>query len=513
MFHEGYARLPISRDPSLRVCLAALGLGKRHDSGRTSDQIVSILAREPRSRSNDGPHAMRQSSPRHSKARLALSRRKVRSTPARADLDAPAAPPRLQGSLLAAEAASRPGLELLSKAAAAWVDRGDAGPLLRAVARALDADGVPKAWAVVDWVACLALLANARQRREAGWPVELDARLEGLLRAVLRFARPDGSPVFATGETRSDTGDVLRFWAENLADPALERVVDDWFPPSGRRSGRRSAPPLPADARPDRPLAVLRPDWTPRGDFLAIDQRNREEPTQLELVGLGQRWLGPAWPSEATSLPRPTLWTTGAYADAAEWTFRRGTTRVTRTVVLLRGEQLAIVADEVTTTEPDCALRVALAPGVEAEAIAENRGLKLAARQSAARVLPVALPSLPYETDRGSFRPEGSELVLRQRNAGRRCWLPLLVSWRPDRDRRPTRWRVLTVSEKWTICPPDVAFAVRVSWGGESLVIYRSLARPKHRAFLGHQTRARFLVGWFTKDGTVDPLLTVPTEE
>ena len=60
-------------------------------------------------------------------------------------------------------------------------------------------------------------------------------------------------------------------------------------------------------------------------------------------------------------------------------------------------------------------------------------------------------------------------------------------------------------------CPPSVAFGARLAWGpGEDgLLIYRSLAKPALRAVLGHQTRARFLVGRFTPDGDVVPLLSL----
>ena len=126
------------------------------------------------------------------------------------------------------------------------------------------------------------------------------------------------------------------------------------------------------------------------------------------------------------------------------------------------------------------------------------------------RVLPVGLPRLPYETERGSFTEEGREIVLRQRQEGRRCWLPLLASWDPVRNRKGVQWRVLTVSEKSKPCAPETAFAVRVSWGrDDTLVIYRSLGRPAIRSFLGHQTSARFLVGLFDKAGDVKPILKV----
>ena len=120
------------------------------------------------------------------------------------------------------------------------------------------------------------------------------------------------------------------------------------------------------------------------------------------------------------------------------------------------------------------------------------------------RCLPLALPCLPYETDRGQFRamPTASGLSLKQMPRGRRCWMPLLVSWDGMRHRKRLSWRVLTVSEDAKICPPDLAFAVRVSWGrDETYVLYRSLGPPALRAFLGHQTRARFLSAQFTEEG------------
>jgi hypothetical protein len=101
-------------------------------------------------------------------------------------------------------------------------------------------------------------------------------------------------------------------------------------------------------------------------------------------------------------------------------------------------------------------------------------------------------------------------LRLGLRHEGRRGWFPLLASWDPLRNRRAIHWRALTVAEKSRICPPETAFAARVTWGrGETLLIYRSLAPPALRSFLGHQTRARFLVGLFTQEGNVVPIIKV----
>lgn len=384
----------------------------------------------------------------------------------------------------------------------------------RELRRALDPQGVPRRWPVRDWGKVLADLAERRRRRDGEdgeWPEALEAAIEGLLRATLRFARPGGAPVFGPDGPAPGVADALRFWADRLSDPALPAVLARWSPRPGDEPG---APALPAFACDDRPLAMLRADWSPRGDWLAIDHR---DPTscRVELAGQGRPWLGPSWSLGPELDPqgptRPSLWHTDSRADVAEWTFRAPAGRVTRTAVLLRGRQLALLADQVDGAVAAPTARLALAPGVEAAPSPDNRAIALTAgRGRSARVYPLGLPWPASPTDRGSFGVEDGALVLRQSSPEKRRWLPWLVSWAAGRNRRPTRWRALTVAERSRPCPPDVAFAARIAWGdGESLVVYRSLARPAPRSFLGHQTGARFLVGLFTWAGDVHPLLTI----
>ena len=149
---------------------------------------------------------------------------------------------------------------------------------------------------------------------------------------------------------------------------------------------------------------------------------------------------------------------------------------------------------------------------IAAAPIEKSRAFLLTAsgKRGSAQVLPIGLPSLPYPTERGAFLAQNDGLVLNQASAGKRCWLPLLVSWDSKRHRKEVHWRILSVSENARNVAPDRAFAVRVSWGrDETYVIYRSLGKPATRAFLGHQTTARFLVGLFRADGTVEPILKV----
>jgi hypothetical protein len=410
--------------------------------------------------------------------------------------------------------------ERFRRAWTAWGEHGRADGLERWLAHALDPDGVPRRWPVAEWSSVLAALAEARRRRGEGWPIVLDARIEGLCRAALRFSRPDGLPVFeARGnpdDPAQDLARTFRDWAGWLSDPGIARVVHWWFP-NRRGAGEHGSPPLPADSRPDRPLAVLRANWSRQGDFLAIDHRAPGASSAIELYALERPWLGPSWSLDLEGAPvsraRPTCWTSTPTADLAEWSFRIGRSRVNRSALLLRGRRLALLADQVehAGSAPAPALRIGLAEGVEPRPVPEAPGFILAGgrNRSTLRVFPIGLPCLSTRIGLGAFRAEQGGLCLRQAIAGKRGWLPILVSWEPGRNRLPTRWRLLTVSEKSRICAPDVAFAARITWGRhESLLVYRSLARPALRTFLGHQTRARFLVGLFSHDtGNVEPLL------
>ena len=402
---------------------------------------------------------------------------------------------------------------------AAWTDRGRALPLGRWLDRVLDPEGTPRSLPVGDWGRLLKELGEARQRGGGGegWPEPVDARIEGLLRATLRFARPDGSASFAPHGARPDMLEVFRGWAERLSDPGLLTVLNRW---SRRVPPVRddAPPPSPAWSSPLGPLAILRAGWAKQGEFLAIDHRKRGVESLVELAGLGKTWLGPIWASDLgyedarASAPRPSSWVSTPSADLAEWTFRRGKARVTRTALLLHGRRIALLADQIDGPGDRAGMRIDLPEGVEATAPSSSNGrvMGLYRGRSSARVIPIGLSCREGSPERGKFAVEGRQLHLGMDQEGRRRWLPLLVSWDPLRDRKTVTWRVLSVAENSRNCPAETAFAARVSWGrGETLLIYRSLARPAIRSFLGHQTRARFLVALFTREGEIEPILKV----
>lgn len=413
-------------------------------------------------------------------------------------------------------------LESLARAVASWVERGDEAKLARWLARELDADGVPVRLPVVAWQRGLEILAEGRRRRGA-WPPGCAEAIDGLARALLRFARPDA---FAAMHGGPRSGGIPTIWKTPTwllwyRGTGFERVLSEWI--GVRFRGHEPAPPpLPTWAASDRVLAVLRPDWSPAGDFVAVDHRDAGSPCRFELFGGGRTWLGPEWGEAVagaggpSTRPRPSRWITGPAADLVEWTYRLDGVRITRSALLLRRRRLAlfsILADGLPTTGGvGPSLRLTMPAGATARGIRQSRGLAIAepGRRGSAQALPIALPARAYPTDRGSFRTEDRELIVGQAPAGKRCWIPLLVSWDADRHRKPPTWRVLTVSERSRPVAADRAFAARVSWGrDETYVVYRSLGPPARRAFLGHQTASPFLVAEFTEDGDLKPILAV----
>jgi hypothetical protein len=407
----------------------------------------------------------------------------------------------------------------LTRAIARWNIDADAKALEQWFERELDRHGIPASLELSSWPECVAALLEARAGSK-GWTKGLDSRILELVRSLLRFSRPDGSLAIASGgpDLLNRRRSILSTCASAFPGSSEARVIGWWL---RRPDSAPVPPPLPACSSDRGPLAMLRASWQKGGDMLAVDHRRPGFATRFELVGRGSHWLGPDWTlagrSGAASKPRTVAWLTSSVVDLVEWGFRSEGVRFTRTALLFRGRRLALLAEQVdgrsAMSEPMVST-YSLPPGISAEPIADSRGLRLrgSAKGRNAHVMPLGLPSLPYETDRGQFLATagGGSLSLKQLPRGRRWWMPLLVSWDGLRNRKRLTWRSLTVSEDAKICPPDLAFAVRVSWGrDETYVIYRSLGPPALRAFLGHQTRARFLIGQFTEEGTVEPLVSV----
>ena len=105
------------------------------------------------------------------------------------------------------------------------------------------------------------------------------------------------------------------------------------------------------------------------------------------------------------------------------------------------------------------------------------------------------------------------EITLNQSIHGRRLFAPLWIDLSGRRvrrhDRDPLTWRQLTVGEQRQIVPRDVAVAYRVQCGEQQWVVYRSLAPPGNRTFLGVNLSTDFFVGRFASDGETDSIVEI----
>ena len=379
--------------------------------------------------------------------------------------------------------------------------------IARCLRSVLDDEGSPKSLAPESWETLAGLLI--------GSGFECDpALMRGLLFRLLQFTRPDGSAMFGPAGKRPGRGKLWRQWAGRVHDPALSTVIDRWFP--SRSSQLETAgPAFPAEASKDKPLAMLRADWNPRGDWVAIDHRHTGAATRIEVAGNGQVWIGNDWTNgsdQPCGKARPTYWSSSPYADCFEWSFRQGANRVTRVAAYLRGRSMAVLGEQVDgPPAAEESLSLTLSDGVKAKPVADSRLIALtkSGSKTAAWALPLGLPALPYETDRGRFEivEDGHVVRLTQPATDRRRFRIVLIGW----DRPPRTWRLATVAEKSKNCPPVVAFAARIGWhlSEDGIVFYRSLGPKANRCFLGHQILSRFLVGTFSGAGEVRQLLKI----
>ena len=168
-----------------------------------------------------------------------------------------------------------------------------------------------------------------------------DPRQIDRLRSAVRFVRSDGSLIFGARVKSKPRLVELERWVRRVGDSELAQVLSGWVPRSSLGNDFTVGPsPLATETWRDRPLAILRTDWTARGDYLAIDHREVGTESTVEVAGRGVSWLGPRWgsPTLAGSDARvePTFAVSGPFADAYEWSFQVGPARVTRSAILVR---------------------------------------------------------------------------------------------------------------------------------------------------------------------------------
>lgn len=396
-----------------------------------------------------------------------------------------------------------------------------------------DTDGTPHAELAARMPLWLAPLIRATLWAEnlerPLWSDEDRRRLALVLERAIPLCRPDGRLAMTNG---------LAFPAIPLLTAAAKSIS---LGPHARKllESLRNAPPakplrkkaaanvafMPSNQSDWARFAVLRSDWSPHADSLAIS--HHQSFPQLDVAAGGVPILHGEWNWElqigdAAIAPAvewaASSWFSDPDADYLELQMAGpGNLRVERQVLLSRKEQFLLLADVVRgarSVAKDAApihlrSRLPLADGVVVEPSLPTRELKLKARKQTVRVFPLALPMERVHSTPHSCVVERNELVTHHVGVGNGLYAPLIFDWHPARTKQPAIWRTLTVTEAAKVLPRDQAGGHRLQLGKFQLLIYRSLSKIKSaRAVLGCHTWQESIIANFNR-GKVEPIVRV----
>jgi len=192
--------------------------------------------------------------------------------------------------------------------------------------------------------------------------------------------------------------------------------------------------------------------------------------------------------------------------------------RLQRQFLLARRERFLFVADVIlgessARIEAECVWP--LAPGLQWAPLEETReGTLWSGENARAAVIPMSLPEWRRAPAEGRMVVDSGRLRLSVACRASTLYLPLFLDLDPRRMLRPQRtWRQLTVAEKLRIVRSDEAVAYRVQMGKRQWLFYRSLAPAANRTVLGQNLACDFFAARFLRNGQVEPLIELETEE
>jgi hypothetical protein len=395
-----------------------------------------------------------------------------------------------------------------------------------------DTDGTPHAAllpVLPAWFASLVRVASwAKSTDLRLWDAAFSGRFDGLVRTVATLAKPGGRlllagdvdlrPILREAAKRSrwKVGSPVRQLVRQLSDeppavPAHESHL--------RKPDRKSPPVLQSDWA---KLALSRSRWQPAADAFAVAHHG-ERPA-IEFLAFGRPVFAGAWGLnlridgrgiEFTPEWEAVSWFSDAEADYLElqWPNELGVT-VCRQILLTRGDHQLLLAESVAVPgRPEARVEIEstlpLATGVTAEIRRPSRELRLDAGGLPVRAFPVAFPAERIDRCPGVFEPEPGCLVLKGSGTGA-VYLPVVFDWNPKRREAFVDWRSLTVTEDRRRLGPAEASGHRLRVGGRQLLVYRRLNESKAmRTVLGYHHGSESVVGRFTADGDVEPLVLV----
>lgn len=268
-------------------------------------------------------------------------------------------------------------------------------------------------------------------------------------------------------------------------------------------------------------FALLRTDWSPQADTLAITHHQRFP--QIDAAALGQPLLHGDWSLqlqigdsllELADEWSCVCWVSDADVDYLELQMEGpGKLRVERLVLLSRRDHFLLLADSISGAPAEKIVvraQFPLAAGVTAQSDTATREIRLQAGKQKVRAFPLGLACERVQSTPHAFTVADGQLMLEQVAAGTGLVAPVVFQWSPELAKKEAVWRTLTVSEAGKVAPAGSAAAFRLRIGDSQWLVYRSLKKPKEaRAALGHHTWNETVIGRVDQNGDVDPMLMV----
>lgn len=403
--------------------------------------------------------------------------------------------------------------------------------LVRELADRTDSDGTPHAELLPRLPLWLAPLVRVTGLSDlAGVPL-WNGEQRMLLRETVEHATPlcrvDGRLAMGNG-LAVDAYPLLNSAAALLGIAASHPAVS-YLNAIAKAGAGKAVKTRPATTEADVPstqsdwarFALLRTDWNPQADALAITHHQRFP--QIDVSALGQPLLHGDWTLQLqigdSQLELAEEWSCVCWVSDADVDYLElqmegpGKLRVERLVLLSRRDHFLLLADSISGAPAEKIIHRAqfpLAAGVTAQADSTTREIRLQAGRQKVRAFPLGLACERVQSTPHAFLVADNQLVLEQVAAGTGLVAPLAFQWSPELTKKDAVWRTLTVSEAGKVAPSGTAAGFRLQIGDRQWLVYRSLKKPKEaRAILGHHTWNETTVARFDQNGDVDPLLMV----
>jgi hypothetical protein len=391
-----------------------------------------------------------------------------------------------------------------------------------------DTDGTPNA-ELLDrlslWIAPLVRAAEAAERTGCElWDEDGAIRFELLIEVVAPFCRADGRLPLTNG--RVDAPLALLTRAAELCGMSKQRPARRYLKAlGGKRSKIESRGRIigvtPVTQSDWAELACLRSSWDVDAHSLLV--AHHEQLPWIDLAVRGRSLIRGPWGLELLVDDEPVplsgewecvCWHSDEDGDYLELqlSLESGLT-IDRQAFLSRTDDFLVLAEAVQGAGGnvvDCRSRLPLFETAETEAAQTTREVVLTDKGVRARVFPLGLPQNRVESTAGGFGRYDGQLVLKQMAEGSGLYAPLVIDWKRGRKPSPVQWRTLTVSGDGRRLRGDEAAGHRLRIGKHHLFLYRSLCESdQSRAVLGHHTFHETIIGRFSADGDVTPLLVV----